>query len=339
MNDKKDRKKNFLKRAEVIIDKFEKDNPPKKTNIINSPWTDNISDTFKVSDDERFDIFDETIKKRKYSNENINEGKKYFELRYIRKKIDDISKKNIINDIDMSNLDKENKIKIYKNEFLLCLEKAITYFNQENYIESYEFLKNSKIIRTLKEFGEFLLVIDGFNKYLLGEFLANQKEPNAKGEVRNSFIDSIEMKKYTIPLLECVRFLLSRINLPKDDNLTSVIIDAFIYNYFKINGDNKDFVDIFGNSNNINLLVSNLLALNTLFIRKDIKDINMHDDIIKDEFINMNNKIKKDYLNNLYDQLKRKPITMNDNSYNYYDSIYQKFTILIKEEIKNTNSE
>ena len=52
----------------------------------------------------------------------------------------------------------------------------------------------------------------------------------------------------------------------------------------------KIFFDTFGKSDNIYLLVFTLVALNTMFKRKDIKNKNI---IKKDEFINMNNQIKK----------------------------------------------
>ena len=72
--------------------------------------------------------------------------------------------------LNMSNLDKEKNYRIYNSEFLLRLEKAIISFNPKSYKESYELFKNSEIIKTVKEFGKFLLVINGFDKYLIGEF-------------------------------------------------------------------------------------------------------------------------------------------------------------------------
>jgi hypothetical protein len=45
-------------------------------------------------------------------------------------------------------------------------------FNIKNFKDSYEVLKNSKIIKNVKEYGEFLLIISIFDKFLIGEFLA-----------------------------------------------------------------------------------------------------------------------------------------------------------------------
>ena len=344
-------KSSLLKRASKVYDKTKDDaciNTVHKQTICtkDDSWQDIKVDLFAINgglnDGGDISKFDENkYRIRKYTKENINNGKQFFKLRFIKKKInntDDNKNKSTFSsffskksssELNMSNLDKEKNYRIYNSEFLLRLEKAIISFNQKNYKESFELLKNSEVIRTVKEFGEFLLVVSGFDKYLIGEFLAKQKEPNEKGEVLNAFIDSINMKNdSTNSLLECVRFLLSRINLPKDANLILVIMETFTNNFYKRNEQNKDFVDTFGKSDNIYLLVSTLLALNTMFTRKDIKNMNT---IKKDEFINMNNQIKKDYLSNLYDQLKNKPITMSDD---YYESIYQKFTPMVNEETK-----
>ena len=59
-------------------------------------------------------------------------------------------------------------------------------FNIKNFKDSYEVLKNSEIIKNVKEYGEFLLVVSGFDKFLIGEFLAKQKYPNDKKEVLNN---------------------------------------------------------------------------------------------------------------------------------------------------------
>ena len=290
--EKKD-KKMLLKRASNVYDqsKIQDDDcirGNKKSICINDSWTDIKLEPFAINglnDGGDINKFDEKkYPNRKYTKENINNGKQFFKLRFIKKKFnntdDNKSKssfssffyKKTSNEINMSNLDKEKNYRIYNSEFLLRLEKAIISFNQKNYKESYELLKNSEVIRTVKEFGEFLLVVSGFDKYLIGEFLAKQKEPNEKGEVLNSFIDSINMKNDNIDsLLECVRFLLSRINLPKDANLILVIMETFTNNFFKVNERDKDFVDTFGKSDNIYLLVSTLLALNTMLATESAK--------------------------------------------------------------------
>ena len=189
----------------------------------------------------------------------------------------------------------------------MTLEKSILSFNVKNYKDSYETLKNSLIIKSIKEYGEFLLVVGGFDKFLIGEFLAKQKYPNDKKDVLNNFIESINMKYPDISFLDCLRFLFTRLNLPKDANLILEIMDKFSVNYFEVNKINQEFIDIFKSSDKIYLLVSTILALNTMFTRKDIKIKNV---IKKDEFIKMNADLSKDYLDKLYDELKKNPISV-----------------------------
>ena len=59
-------------------------------------------------------------------------------------------------------------------------------------------------------------------------------------------------------------------------------MDKFSVTYFETNKHDKKFVSIFKSSDKIYLLVSTILALNTMFTRKDIKIKNV---IKKDEFI------------------------------------------------------
>ena len=344
-----------LKRSSHVLEKDVKElannkSKPNHNNSICPPensWTDVKIDPFSLpglNEIEDFENFDEAkYSNRKYTKDNINNGKQFFKIRFINNKLGTKDKKgksfinNILgtkktNELNISNLDKEKNFRVYNSDFLMILEKAILNFNHKNYKESYETLCTSKVIKNTKEFGEFLLVVSGFDKYLIGEFLAKQKPPNEKGDVLNSFIESINMNHNENSLLDCIRFLLSRINLPKDANLILVIMETFTSKFFKVNEKDNEFVEIFGNTNNIYLLISTLLALNTMFTRTDIKNMNT---IKKDEFINMNNQVKDSYLNVLYDQLKSKPITMSDD-YNEY--IYQKLTPLVTENAVKTDS-
>ena len=299
-----------------------------KSNSYDSTYNDNnidplLSSILTENDIEHFDEF--KFVKRKYNKNNINNGKKFFKIRFIKKKLEK-DKKKYSTEGQISKFDKDNNSLLYNKDFLLILEKSIFSFNQKNFKESYDILKNSEIINSIKEFGEFLLVVSGFDKYLIGEFLAKEKYPNEKGEVLKSFIGCIYKNNKNISLLECIRFLLSRINLPKDANLILVIMECFTNDFFKTNQNSEEFINIFGNnSDNIYLLISTLLALNTMFTRKDIKNMNS---IKKEEFIKMNKSIDKDYLGKLYMELKNKPITMSDD---YNEVIYQKLTPLILE--------
>ena len=143
-------------------------------------------------------------------------------------------------------------------------------FNVKNFKDSYEVLKNSEIIKNVKEYGEFLLVVSGFDKFLIGEFLAKQKYPNDKKEVLNNFIESINMKSPEISFLDCLRFLFTRLNLPKDANLILEIMDKFSVNFFDVNKKDQKFVETYISSDKIYLLILTILALNTKFTRKKI---------------------------------------------------------------------
>ena len=328
------RPKVFLRRATAIVEKNNDDWVHIKSNSFDDTHNDKDVDPMlsSILVDNDLEHFDELkFVNRKYNKDNINNAKKFFKMRFIKKKLEN-SKKNSNIKTKKSKLDKENNSLLYSKDFLLILEKSIFSFNQKNFQESYTTLKTSEIINSVKEFGEFLLTVSGFDKTLIGEFLAKEKPPNEKGEVLQSFISNIYMFHKKISLLECIRFLLSRINLPKDANLILIIMESFTNTFYKINQDNEDFINIFGNNpDNIYLLVSTLLALNTMFTRTDIKNMNS---IKKEEFIKMNQEIDKIYLGNLYSELKKNPITLSDD---YNEAIYQKLTPLIQE--KNNKNE
>ena len=268
----------------------------------------------EILDDDVYTFNEKDFNKRRYDKNNVESGKKFFKLRFLKTKLDTInnnlnimSNNNKKKDESQLNVEKERYLRQYNSDFILTLEKSILSFNVKNYKDSYETLKNSLIIKSIKEYGEFLLVVGGFDKFLIGEFLAKQKYPNDKKDVLNNFIESINMKYPDISFLDCLRFLFTRLNLPKDANLILEIMDKFSVNYFEVNKINQEFIDIFKSSDKIYLLVSTILALNTMFTRKDIKIKNV---IKKDEFIKMNADILKDYLDKLYDELKKNPISV-----------------------------
>lgn len=280
-----------------------------------------------------FEFNEDYYGERRYEKENIESGKKYFRLRFIKNKINLEEKKveGENNEQKEQSIDKERILRKYNSEFLLTVEKSILSFNLKKYKESYEFLELSGIIKNVAEYGEFLLVVSGFDKFLVGEFLAKQKFPNDKKEVLNSFIESINMDNEKVKFLECLRFLFSRLILPKDANLILEIMDKFSVTYFEINKHDKKFVSIFKSSDKIYLLVSTILALNTMFTRKDIKIKNV---IKKDEFIKMNVDISQDFIDKLYEELKKNPISMSDD---YNESVYRNLAPLVKEDEGNKN--
>ena len=322
--------------------------------------SDNKEDT-----SERFDYsktikddFAEFEKTRKFNSKNIDKGKQYFKQRYIQEKLDEIdttiqritsielpdSKKFDFNGrasvtlallkskSNNNNYEKESEARKCQTEFLLIVEKAIISFNIKKYLESFTYLKNSGVIKNLSEFGEFLLVVSGFDKSIVGEFLAKEKPPNEKKEILNSFINAIDMNYKKINFLECLRFLLTRLILPKDANLILVIMDTFSERFFENNKQDQNFVKIFKSTNAVYLLVSTILALNTMFTRKDIKNMNV---IKKPEFLSMNKDIEPGYVEKLYDELKKKPISLNED---YNEDIYIKLSTLVQVKQKDIDS-
>ena len=282
----------------------------------------------------------------KYNFKNIEDGKQNIKERYIKEKLEEINttilrmshkkqiEKNTNIDIRQStpllkskttfeNYEKESERRKCETEFLLIVEKAIISFNLKKYMESYTYLENSGVIKNLSEFGKFLLVVSGFDKAILGEFLAKEKPPNDSKNVLNSFMNAIDLNYKRNSFLECLRFLLTRIILPKDANLILVIMDTFSEKFFTCNKKDSKFVSIFCNINAIYLLVSTILALNTMFTRKDIKNMNI---IKKEEFKSMNKDIDANYLSELYEELKKKPILLSDN---YNEEIYKKLAPLV----------
>ena len=289
----------------------------------------------------------ESEKTKKYNFKNIDKGKQYFKNRYIKEKMAEIEG-NIqrmtlsgsiidLNEVESpsrssstykktnnSNYEKESEVRKCQTEFLLIVEKAIISFNLKKYQESYTYLQSSGVIKDLAEFGEFLLVVSGFDKTIVGEFLAKEKPPNENKEILISFIDAIDMNYTEISFLECLRFLLTRLILPKDANLILVIMDTFSQKFFDNNKDDNNFIKIFNNTNAIYLLVSTILALNTMFTRKDIKNMNV---IKKPEFKSMNKDIDESYVDALYDKLKKKPISLSED---YSEDIYRKLSTLVQ---------
>jgi hypothetical protein len=286
----------------------------------------------KEDNSESFDYFKavkedfaEFGEERKYNSNNIEKGKQFFKHRYTKEKIDEIDstikkmaagqmslpdiKKNpfvsrsstafaYLKSKNYNNYERESEARKCQTEFLLIVEKAIISFNIKKYTESYTYLINSGIIKDSSEFGEFLLVVSGFDKTIVGEFLAKEKKPNENKEILNSFINAIDMNYNNIGFLECLRFLLTRLILPKDANLILVIMDTFSEKFFENNKNDKNFVKIFSSTNAVYLLVSTIMALNTMFTRTDIKNMNV---IKKPEFISMNKDISPEYVDELYD--------------------------------------
>ena len=349
---------NNPKEEKDIIQKFDNN----ENNINEQKNIDKSNENIKSASIEDIDIFEISKMKLqkendiKYNFRNIDEGKQYFKERYIKEKLEEInttikrlsyskdlekefnnplrhSLQTLSNKLSFDNYEKETERRKCETEFLLIIEKSIISFNLKKYQESYTYLENSGVIKNLDEYGTFLLVVNGFDKSILGEFLAKEKPPNENKDIINSFISSIDLNYKNNSFLECLRFLLTRIILPKDANLILIIMDKFSEKYFICNKHDEKFVAIFCNINAIYLLVSTILALNTMFTRKDIKNMNI---IKKDEFKSMNKDIDSSYLDELYDELKKKPISLSDD---YSEEIYKKLAPLVLVKNKDMNTQ
>ena len=234
----------------------------------------------------------------------------------------------------LNSIDKDSELRHYHSQFLQLTEKSIISFNLKKFEESYLYLFSNNIIKNLEEFGEFLLVVNGFDKLVIGDFLSGSIAPNEKKEVLRSFINSIKMNYDEIKFLECFRFFMKRFYLPKDANLILEVMNTFSEIYFDFNKKNIEFVNVFKNPSNIYLLISTLLAVNTMFTRKDIKNLNI---IKKDEFVTMNKDIPENVVINIYEQLEKTPLLVENENYN--ENIYKRMSALVKEKISSRKND
>ena len=233
----------------------------------------------------------------------------------------------------LNSIDKDSELRHYHSQFLQITEKSILCFNLKKFEESYLYLFQNNIIKSLEEFGEFLLVVNGFDKFIIGDFLSSSQGFNEKKEVLKSFINAVKMNYDEISFLDCFRFFMKRLYLPKDANLMLEIMNTFSEIYFNNNKKNEEFKNIYKNSYNIYLLISTILALNTMFTRTDIKNKNI---IKKEEFINMNKDIQENVITDIYEKLEKKPFIIENENYN--ENIYKRMTALVREKIYSSNN-
>lgn len=104
-----------------------------------------------------------------------------------------------------------------------------------------------------------------------------------------------------IEILNSLRFLLSRLNLPKDSTLIMTILDKFTVTYYEFNKDNEKFK--YKDSNSLFLLCNSILAINTILHNKDLTNVNLPN-INKESFIAMNAQIDAKIVGNIYEEIK-----------------------------------
>ena len=360
-------------KSEDLLDNFYESDFSSELSLSNLPSKLNeksINEIFYLTDLKKFNPEEYSI--RKYDKNNFELGKLFFKYRYIKEKIERQARKSVlrktatfksqsgsilnkryslgikgINHLNMglsSSINKNEEIfnnkseyRKYNSDFLVLIEKSIFNFNLKKYEESYNLLFHERIIKSDIEFGEFLLVVNGYNKYILGSFLSKDHPPNDKEVIIKSFINSIDLKYQNKSnkinsFLECLRFLLSRLRLPEDSNLILNIMNTYSISIFNANKDNPEFISKYKSIDAIYLLISTILALNTMLTRKDIKNMNI---IKKEQFIEMNKEIDSNEAQEIYEQLEKEPISLKDN---YNENNYKRMTILVKKKDRKSNN-
>ena len=230
------------------------------------------------------------------------------------------------NEEKIKQLEEEKRMKKYNTNFMKKIDKAILYFNTKKYEESYNELFNSNVIVNETEFAEMLLVISGFDKYIIGEFLSKDKGLNTNFTILQKFFAKIDFRG--VAFLESMRFVFKRTNLPKDAGLILIIIDEFTKAYYADNNPSDQFKD----SNALYILSSTILALNTMITRTDIKNLIQ---IKQNDFINMNKDCERNFLIQIYTDLKQQKIELN---VDYNEVIYRRYIVQENDLHQTTNA-
>jgi hypothetical protein len=307
-----------LKVCEIDINIAESNEIEEKLKINDAPFKETAI-PFSVNEFNHFEyIMDE--KDRRLNTNDLEKGKNFFKYRYISQNLNSQYIKssiysNSISKTTMTHAPDDKLVIKYKALFLQKLEKAIFLFNLRKYEDSYKYLIDSKIIFDNEEFAEMLLVFKGYDKYNIGEFLSKEKIPNTGYVVLQSYMKKINFagKGFLISL----RFLLSKLNLPKDSILILRILDEFSKTFYE---DNKE---IYQDSDSLYLLASCIMAINTLFHRDDIDNVKQ---IKKEDFVKMNIKVPKQIVELIYDEIKLKKL---DIIYDYNELIYKRLSVKV----------
>ncbi len=179
--------------------------------------------------------------------------------------------------------------------FIKKMEESILCFNVKKYDKAYEIICDSKIISEKSQFAEILLVYKGYDKNVLGDFLAKRKSPNENGEILDLFVKHIDFRNMDI--LQALKTLLAVVNLPPEASLMLAIIEVFSNVFYE---DNKN---TYSDINSIYLFACSILSLNSLF----------HNTIHKDKmplesFCKMNSSIDRKITEKIYNQIKNNKI-------------------------------
>lgn len=265
------------------------------------------------------EIISDKQKLQRYRPEDFIEGREFYKLRYICKKLREIYntgfKKVLDNNLRLKTDDRQ-VIQISRN-FLIKIETAFFQFNLHKFMDSYNTLKEAEIIYNEEEFSEILILYFGFDKAILGEFLSKDKGMNKDLTMLLFFIHKLDFEG--LEFLEAFRFLWQTITPPKDSNLILSIVNIFTCVYEK---DNPEYY----NSDDLFLLCSTIMALNTSLHKKieTVKPLSI------DAFIKMNTNIEKEDLTEIYNELKENKLDFRDD--------YQENFLRLALEIKQINA-
>ena len=238
---------------------------------------------------------------RQYNEETRKFGTKFFYFRYLKE-----------NTIERDREDFNRK----KSFLLLIIEKSIFYFNLRKFKESIELLLNEKMIKNKKEFGEFIFVINGFDKNIISDFLSNGKLPTEFFNINEliiTFLNCINMDFNNNSFMNTLKFFLSNLNNPSKE-----IIDKFCLKYFKTFKDNEIFIKNFKTCDIFSTLINSIIRI---FIGKD-KNKKV------DQFIKENKKLDKKLCQNIFKEMQLQPFFQ---TYNYVEKFYKKLSNLVIE--------
>ena len=279
--------------------------------------------------------FDENnYQNRRYNSNNINQGKKFFKLRYIKNKLKiELNnkttnlkiEKELLPSFNSNELEKlksyealsltfkktvQKNIQKYSIIFLILLEKSIFYFNTEKIKESYDILFDFDIIKNEAEFGEILLTISGYDKNIIKEKIFKNEE---KKEIIKGFLNVIQMSQFK-DLFECFKFINSKVEIPtKGTNNMDLILNTIVDRFFEDNKNNKKIMNIYKSRTNIFIFLKALLTYNMLKeqnIKMSFDDFNgflsfLNANDIKNLYQKLNTdfNLDIDYVSDLYEKL------------------------------------
>ena len=309
---------------------------------INKTIEEDSKEVSPLENIEKIDEFDEqNYKVRQYNLKNIENGRKYYKLRYIKRKINEINNKTSSNtnksDEKLIKLEVNEKQKLLKYEdlilkqkktkqiniqkysylFLILIEKSILYFNLKSYKKSYDILYDYNIIQSPNEFGEILLTIKGYDRDLIIELISKKEYPNEKGEVFQGIINSIEMNNFE-DILSMFKLLFSEINIQLENDEKNKLAKEISSNFYKNNIKYHKFVEKYKKRENVEILLITIIDILSSFTQhQDFK-------IKKEDFCNTIKFIDKtEQKINIYNQI--------TSPFEYHEEAYERITALLKE--------